>query len=696
MPSNARHDCPEPQRLEAFWLGKLAWLALEEVASHVARCPGCQERLRSLGSQPDAFVVNLRNLKRDSLALLEPDCARMEQFAQALRVEADQTRWQGRPRSDPPPTRPTAPEVLGHYRLLEKLGKGAMGAVYKATHMNLKRPVAVKLLPEEFLEHPQAVARFYREMEAIGRLDHPHIIRATDAGEAAGRHFLVMEYADGLDLGQLVQQHGPLPVADACALVRQAALGLQYAHEQGLVHRDVKPRNLLLTTLGQVKVLDLGLARLWGERPSGRELTCLGQAMGTIDYMAPEQAVDSHRVDIRADVYSLGCTLYKLLTGAVPFGEPRYVTVEEKFRAHALAPVPLLAGQRPEVPAALTPVFERMLAKKPEARFATPGEAAQALVPFCAGADLPALVQKARTGTAEAPSAHGETPEPNDNASVETNDRYPQAVGTVVRSRFLFTGLVGIFLAALAGSAVLVWRPWETRQVTAPEPTTSFPPTSSAAPPAWSEPVKPLVWNDLLVRPPRELDWPRALGDSPWHWSPSQLEVNCRKSGLLSLGKTAAPGYKLELGFSQARWEGGVGVFFGFHEARNSQGQPCKKFQMIYLLSSGSAKLPYHLERVDCTLTPLASGGFDLGKRAFTPQPIPKPLPHEQRLEVTIEPRGLTSVRWNGLTLPDLVKPELNAQFRPEDYQGDFGTHHYLSSTIIQTARFMLFERSNP
>ena len=184
-----------------------------------------------------------------------------------------------------------------------------MGTVYKALHTRLKRLVALKLLPEHRTQNPEALARFQREMEAVGQLDHPHLVRAHDAGEAEGQHYLVMEFLDGIDLAHLVRRTGPFLVADACEAVRQAAMGLQHAHEHGLVHRDVKPSNLMLSTDGMVKVLDLGLARLCPETPVEEDVTASGQVMGSADYMAPEQCLDARDVDGRADIYSLGGTL---------------------------------------------------------------------------------------------------------------------------------------------------------------------------------------------------------------------------------------------------------------------------------------------------------------------------------------------------------------------------------------------------
>lgn len=290
---------------------------------------------------------------------------------------------------------------LGEYRLLEKLGEGGMGAVYKALHTELDRIVAVKLIRRSQLEEDWAVARFRREIKAVGQFDHPNIVRAYDARAIGDTHFLVMEYVDGLNLNELVERCGPLAIADACEAARQAALGLQCAHEHGLVHRDVKPSNLMLNRQGQVKVLDLGLARLHTPALAG-QTTATGLAMGTPDYMAPEQASDSHAVDIRADIYSLGCTLYKLLTGEEPFGGPQYRTLLAKMTAHRDERPPSVRQFRSEAPEGLLAVLERMLAKSPERRFATPAEVAEALSPFSAGADLTSLLAKAEGRPAEA------------------------------------------------------------------------------------------------------------------------------------------------------------------------------------------------------------------------------------------------------------------------------------------------------
>jgi hypothetical protein len=269
---------------------------------------------------------------------------------------------------------------FGPYLLLDKLGKGGMGQVFKARHQLLERTVALKLVPPELLGDTQAVRRFHREIKAVSQLSHPNIVRALSADELRGCHFLVMEYVEGVNLARLLSRSGPLRVADACDYVRQAALGLQHANEAGLVHRDIKPANLMLKSSERlVKVLDLGLAR-WRrqqeETGSATTLTLEGAVIGTPDYMAPEQTLNAHTVDIRADVYSLGCTLYHLLTGQVPFPSK---SMTHKLLKHQVAEARPVEELRPDVSPALAAVVCKMMAKKPDQRYQTPAEAAEAL-----------------------------------------------------------------------------------------------------------------------------------------------------------------------------------------------------------------------------------------------------------------------------------------------------------------------------
>ena len=281
------------------------------------------------------------------------------------------------------------PELPG-YEILGEVGRGGMGVVYKARQLSLQRLVAIKVVPFAGAGQPQVIARFHQERLLAARLAHPNLVAAHDAGGVAGLPYFVMEFVEGAGLDALVRQQGPLPVAEACEVVRQAALGLQHIHEHGLVHRDVKPSNLMLTPSGLVKVLDLGLARLVNESGQGGQITSPGQFLGTLDYMAPEQCDNSHAVDIRADIYGLGCTLYHLLAGEPPFAA--FTSPYQKLKAQAEAPAPPIRERRPDVPLPLAAALERMLDKERERRFSTPAEVIAVLGPFASDADLPRLL----------------------------------------------------------------------------------------------------------------------------------------------------------------------------------------------------------------------------------------------------------------------------------------------------------------
>jgi len=284
-----------------------------------------------------------------------------------------------------------APALPG-YKILEVLGRGGMATVYKARQLGTKRLVAVKVIDRSLAGDEEIVARFRQEQALGGRLRHPNLIAVYEAGRAAGRPYLAMEVVEGGNLDELLGRSGPLEVAEACEVIRQAALGLQHLYEHGLVHRDVKPSNLMLTTGGEVKVFDLGLARRLLEPDAGERITSQGQFLGTLDYVAPEQCTDPHAVDIRADVYGLGCTLYDLLAGQPPFSRPGYESAFQKMKAHVEAPVPPIRESRPDVPERLATVLGRMLAKDRAGRFADPADVARAVQPFAAGAELAVLV----------------------------------------------------------------------------------------------------------------------------------------------------------------------------------------------------------------------------------------------------------------------------------------------------------------
>jgi WD40 repeat protein len=378
---------PDAAQLAAFDSGALPPDARALIEQHIAGCAQCCEQLDALpddplvallrvaGPQPatDTHPLGPRNLDTPS--------------SPALSASADV---------------PT--ELVGHprYRILGLLGSGGMGTVFKAEHKLMERIVALKVIRSELIAKPEAVERFRGEAKAAAHLSHPNIVIAHDAEQAGDVHFLVMEYVEGESLESLVRRRGPMPVEEACDYVRQAALGLQHAFERGMVHRDIKPANLLISDCGlriadsktsrpaldqsasrkpqvaNAKIADFGLARFASEQASGTA-TPMGVVVGTPDYIAPEQAMDPRRADIRADIYSLGCTLYHLLAGRPPFPEG---TALQKLLAHQQKPPTPLGELRPDVPPELGRVLERMMAKEPARRYQTPADVAEALVPF--------------------------------------------------------------------------------------------------------------------------------------------------------------------------------------------------------------------------------------------------------------------------------------------------------------------------
>ena len=265
--------------------------------------------------------------------------------------------------------------VLGEYVILDVLGSGGMGRVFRALHRKMNRVVALKVLPPSAMDCAESVERFQREIQAVAKLSHPNIVTAHDAGSCGDMYFFVMDLIDGQDLAQCVKEHGPLPVKEALDYVLQVAKGLEYAHGQGVVHRDIKPSNLIVDAGGTVKILDLGVARCQNA-PLDGNLTNTGCLLGTVDYMAPEQAINTKQADHRADIYSLGCTLYFLLTGQPVYGGE---TAMERLLAHRDNPIPSLTSACSDAPEWLDSVFKKMAAKQPEARFQSMDEVVAAL-----------------------------------------------------------------------------------------------------------------------------------------------------------------------------------------------------------------------------------------------------------------------------------------------------------------------------
>jgi WD40 repeat protein len=436
---------PNVEELTAFALGTLGEEAQTSVEAHVAACTPCQER--AAVAPGDALLELLRRvvaragLGADTFAeaaarVPTPGPVEAVAVTDALAPAVAPSAPAALHRPEVPAALP--PDLARHerYRVLRLLGAGGMGAVYLAEHRVMRRLVALKVINCAYMTSAPARERFRREVRAAARLSHPNVVTTHDAEDAGETHFLVMEYVEGTDLGRLVQERGPLPVDRACEYVRQAALGLQHAFEQGMVHRDLKPHNLMLTPDGRVKILDFGLAYFASEAAAG--VTGTGLVLGTADYIAPEQADNPHKADIRSDIYSLGCTLYQLLAGRPPFptGTPL-----QKLMAHVNKNAQPLTQLRDDLPEGLMLVLERMMAKHPKQRYQTPAEVALALEPFS-------------VATALAP-----VPRPRPRARATDDGRTFILEKKLVRSpwrrRFVIATAVLLFLVAgLLGTAV--------------------------------------------------------------------------------------------------------------------------------------------------------------------------------------------------------------------------------------------------
>jgi serine/threonine protein kinase len=354
---------PDRERLAAFGLGKLTPEEQAEVEGHVEHCEGCCQALRDVPD--DTLFGRMRTMAAEHST--QP-------------AEAEPRAEDGVPA-----------ELAEHprYRIVRLLGAGGMGVVYQAEHRLMGRLAALKIISRRLTRDPQAVQRFRLEVQAAARLAHPNIVTVYDADRAGDLHFLVMEFVEGVNLARYVEEHGPLAPCQAVDFARQAALGLEHAFACGMVHRDIKPQNLMLTPSGQVKILDFGLARVTAapedvsvgqSLPSGQSgMTAEGMLLGSVDYLAPEQAVDPRQADIRADIYSLGCTLYFLLAGHAPFARRSQAEKLASHRTHTPTPLEEL---RCDLPPGLSAVIQRMMAKDPSARYPTPGGVAQALLPF--------------------------------------------------------------------------------------------------------------------------------------------------------------------------------------------------------------------------------------------------------------------------------------------------------------------------
>ncbi len=371
-----------------------------DIEAHLAECEVCEQTLNELEGEPETLLEFLHG-GEPGVAASEPDSnnpvidyalARAKQLGVEATVEL--------PATHEIVHEIVAPATLGPYDLLRPIGQGSMGRVYLAKHRQLGKLVAIKIFSSRAFRSDETARRFQREVRAAGALQHASIINATDAGEVDGVHYLVMEYIEGLDLSRIARAVGRLTIADACEIGAAMALGLDHAHSAGVVHRDIKPSNVMLSITGQVKLLDFGLAQTtWWDEASA-ELTTVGQLMGTIDYMAPEQAERADSVDYRADLYALGATLFRLLCGRAPHAASPNMSPLARLKLLATSTPPALRTLRPDAPTELERLIGQLLSREPDARPASAAHVAEQLRALSTGSDLALLIRSANQITA--------------------------------------------------------------------------------------------------------------------------------------------------------------------------------------------------------------------------------------------------------------------------------------------------------
>ena len=380
--------CPTTNQLKLLSGGQLNEQDSDVLLLHLQGCDACQAEIGTLDHEGDTLVGDLKRLQTadaaDSDFAMEPGfrAATAKALAAIGSLETSEQTVD-------------LPKEFGDYQIVRSIGRGGMGSVYLGRHAKLDRSVAIKILAKHRRWDKVMHERFETEMRVIGGLNHPNIVAAYDAREVDDVAVLVTEFIDGLNVSELVKRKGRLEIQEACAIGAKICSALSYIGQKSLVHRDIKPSNIMVSTDGQVKLLDLGLTRLQSTDDQPTDHTATGQAIGTADYVAPEQIKDGRNVDYRADLYGLGCALFKMLTGVAPFGSSKYVTAFDKMNAHVSQAPPTVSSLRPEVPAQLNTLVQQLLEKSPAKRPQSAAEVDGVLNAFGSEESLESLVANA-------------------------------------------------------------------------------------------------------------------------------------------------------------------------------------------------------------------------------------------------------------------------------------------------------------
>ena len=609
--------------------------------------------------------------------------------------------WESEQTSEPPKL------ALGRYRILERIGGGGMGTVYKAEHVNLKQIVALKTIKLSAHGEKQAhlINRFRRELKAIGAIQHTHVVRATDGGEEGGVYFLAMEYIDGIDLAFLAGKVGLLDIADACELIRQAALGLACIHSLKLIHRDIKPSNLLMTSDGVVKIADLGLARFMDDSIEASELTPHNQMLGTADYMAPEQACDARSADVRSDIYSLGCTLYRLLTGQPPYPPPRYSNYAEKLIAHQQAPIPQVQVIRQannmadngDLLAAVDHTLLRMLAKKPDERFAGPQDVASALEPLARGHKIVALFEKTQSLNSETKTHNTSRLSTVDYSKPTTKTKtfeYKSSLSYLLNSRVISVGIVLlivlIFVIVFIVSPLLFTPGNPQKHVKGKPESESENTKRKVIKPQLSLDTLPIdVTRTLLSIPPKPINWPQGEPLPQWNEKSHQISIACGQLGLLQLGKIQQPDFQYRVEMKQKTLKLGVGLFFGFHPPAGTGKRG--KIQVLELnkRTGRNKQDEYYISRNYHYIDQQKSGQWQLTKNRVDSLILRTPPTDLLHMEIVIRDRILQQVKVNNNTMrqPNHTFEKIESGMEI-DHRGGFGVLVNGSECTVLAAEF--------
>jgi serine/threonine protein kinase/tetratricopeptide (TPR) repeat protein len=416
---------PSGQTLLSYGLGKLDDTSAEAVNGHLEECAACRRRIAEMSG--DSFLGRLRD------AHGRPPAPGLSTSGVSRAASGPAS-----PSTSPIQANSLPPELIDHpqYEIMRELGRGGMGVVYLARNTLMDRLEVLKVLNKEMLARRGTLDRFLREIRSAARLSHPNVVAAYSALQIGHLIVFAMEYVEGLDLAKMVKLKGPLPVGHASHFIHQAALGLQHAHEQGMIHRDIKPGNLILARKGDraiVKVLDFGLAKATREDPVDSGLTQEGQMLGTPDFIAPEQTLNAQKSDIRADIYSLGCTLYYLLSGGPPF---RGTSLYDILQAHHSIDAKFLNLLRTDVPVELAALVAKMMAKEPKRRFQTPGEVAKALTPFFKSSKAASIASNPELSQVDQPAGNWAAAKPAVSTPTEPATQWRSLLDFCTKERF--------------------------------------------------------------------------------------------------------------------------------------------------------------------------------------------------------------------------------------------------------------------